>query len=368
MVGTLIVATLLGASQLPPQEPLFHKLFPQPSGANALEYYVAAGDMAAQANDARPTKADADRQGTSVIELDRRVLANVDTANLLSLIKRGNSLPLTVPAGQDRYVIARRVKCAPLVLARWANVLFADGNSAKATDILLTLGEMAQVFYKSSTGLAIWPATIAQACDDHAFDSNLGALSLKDCDAILRRTPIPDTSFVEAAWAAGVEETRKEFDGSPDKMNAGYGTAFTPKDFDTFGKEWKRIAEDGTASLHALMRRPEAEWLPKMDSLSWDSLGGDSSLDDIMIGPNIYVEIAIRYRTRARLLRLAAYITKRKLEYAQPRSILDIPKEYAFDPATNDYFVYRRITPAFFVIHSKQTAWSQPIYLSFFQA
>ena len=381
MLYTLIVAAALGAANLSSApnngatqaaqkaQPLFPRVFPAPTGQNALEFYVRANDLVTAYGQVLVTPSEV--QGTGQTLLSIQVKRSSRTGEILSLVKRGNQFAATMPTTPAAQNVLPAIKNVSKALSQLARVQFANGLSNQATDTLLTILEMSDTLRGCTAILGLYVARASDSIALAVFHDNYMAISLPAAEQIIARIKIPDASVLERQWDTDSAEIERVM-GEPKEVAIDKLSAYTSSDdlqgadFAMLRRQWQGVMQLGSAGLASLFSQPESTWTKAKGRLSPDKLTSDPVLSNILTtyGPERRIEIAIIWREQRRLLRVHALIAKARWETGSlPETLADLPQEARTDPLTDGAYAYRRLTSAAYDLFSPGNRWFGDIRL-----
>lgn len=340
MFSAIILVAAIGAGQQ--YEPLFPRLFPNPTSQNALEFYVRAADMASELRleiwnpYLAETKNIPDR-----LEYEERMAPAIK--RVLDLVRVGNQFPLRLPADQEPILALAGIKIVAKLALQYSRVQFVRGNPDEATDALLLLTEMSARLHGSGGAIQLLVAKIIDSIAFAGFHSAYTSISLNGANEILSRLELHDIGQVAGHWIRDIARV-------DDAVKAG------DEQYDA--KVW------GEARPKALVIASKLEDVFAVDEGQWMALSTSLTKNEVPIAgeevqpldapmAQTLVRVVVRNRTQRRLLRAHAHIAKYRWESgALPESLSDLPEEARFDPAAGQPFVYQRFSEAAYDLYS----------------
>jgi hypothetical protein len=140
--GVLLATVLIGlvtvarATSQDPREPVFNRVFADPTGANGFEEVVRAGDMVRGI-----AELDAAMMPDATMTTKRKALAQPAVQRALQLLRVGLAKPLALPRTDDevRGQLLSLLRNVARLLGIEQTTLWADGKTAKAIDAMRDL-------------------------------------------------------------------------------------------------------------------------------------------------------------------------------------------------------------------------------------
>ncbi len=369
MLNTLIVAAALGVVPQQQIQPLFPRLFPAPTGQNALEYYVRASDFAKQYNQRAVDALELQDAGVTLLQLEERYSTRAD--EVLALVKKGNQFPCVFPDSENALGALAGSKELAKVLMQYAQVLFTRGRPNDATDVLLSTMAMADRMAASGGPLAL---LVARAVDSIAlvpFHNNHNSLPLTAAQQILARTSVPETKlFFEYCKAEAAEVTRDLADRRRWTMSNFDATNFedlSEAEVNQLRARWAATSTAALATLQNVFAQPEAKWTEQKTRLAPEKLTSDPNVSVLLaaFNPKYIVEAAVKWRTQRRLLRVHALIAQVKWQNGGrlPTGLAELPQEARLDPTTGVPYAYVVLSSAAYDLYSPGKNYSGDIRL-----
>ena len=353
MLSAIIAVAVIGADQQ--AEPLFPRLFPRPTGNNALEYYVRAADYAkVNGLDQWIPTSNGDDMYDGRLEHEERVAEGTKT--VLDLIRLGNQRPLSLPDTELMMSAFQDIKHISKLAMFYSRVQFARGNPDEATDALLALFGITDNL-RGSGGTDLY--LIAIAVDSIAcagFHLAYTSISLNGAEQILEELELYDPSIGAGHWSREIA-----------LIDRGFGSSV----YDYDAEEWAKIRP--TAQLLAgtvadIFATDEKYWMGMSTEITkhLPKKIESSGLPDEYAAQR-FIRSTVANRTLRRLVRLHAHIAKFRWEHGfLPRSLDDLPEDARFDPAANQPFVYQLFSEAAYDLYSPGNAYHGKIQLKNF--
>jgi hypothetical protein len=369
MLTTLIVAAALGVVPQQQTPPLFPRLFPAPTGQNALEYYVRASDLADQFGQRMVDALDLQQSNKSMLQWEEQLSSK--GPEIVVLVKRGNQLPFTYPDSELAVKAMAGIKNLAKVLFGYARVQFAHGQPNQAVDALLTAMEMADVLDDDGPAISLMVGNVVDSIALAAFHDNYTQTPLRAAEDILQRIRLRSPEAFVARWREEVVAIDKDL---RDPTHAWASSAGIREGMANLGSErmstiqsrWSAAVGGATAGLEEVFAMPESRWILEKNRLDPTKLAPDETVAGFFssIGPERMIEVAVLNRTRRRLLRLHALIAKKRWETGRlPESLEALPTDAIFDPAAGVGFVYKRFNTATYDLYSPGNRWHGEIRL-----
>jgi N-acetylneuraminic acid mutarotase len=198
--------------------PNFPRLFPKPTGQNGYEEFVQAVDLANASTVWQEYENAPDEQGGPTLAMKRRVLADPTVQCVLATLRTGLKKHIRPPQEpveiQTLFPELKSFRSVARLLCMEMDVLFADGQTSKATDCLnegLEFGRGVEVgtLISGVVGLYIQNITL------QAFSPHLNQLTPRDCETLIRITtnhlnlPDPQIALVASERDMYVRSFRK---------------------------------------------------------------------------------------------------------------------------------------------------------------
>ncbi len=351
MFSAILLVAAIGANQQP--EPLFPRLFPNPTGQNALEYYVRAADIARAARlDLWGPHLAEKPNAPERLEYEER-MAPV-TARVLDLVRVGNQFPVILPAGGEPHAAYTGIRLIARLARQYSRVQFVRGNPDRATDALLLLTEMSDRLHGSGGVIPLWVARAIDSVAFGGFHSAYTSISLDGANDILRRLDLHDPSLVEGYW-------NREIAKIDDAVAAG--------DPQYDAKAWAKARPKAlliATSLADVFAAEESLWMTLSTSLTKNEapIAAESRQWLDAVTAQTLVRAFVANQTQRRLMRVHAHIAKYRWESgALPESLQDLPEEAQFDPAAGQPYVYQRFSEAAYDLYSPGNPFYGPISL-----
>ena len=351
MFSAIILVAAIGANHQ--QEPLFPRLFPNPTGQNALEYYVRAADIAREArlNLWSPYLAET-RNIPNRLEYEERMAA--PTKRILDLVRAGNQFSLVLPEGKNSILAYSGLKVIAKLAQQYSRVQFVRGNPNQGIDTLLLVTEMSDKLYGAG---GIIPYLTAIAIDSIAFrglHSAYTSISLNGAQQILGRLDVLDPHLIADLWQREIAATDSAVRSGEEGYDVDAWAALRPK------------AQLLTTRLADLFANDEGQWM----NLSTDLTRSEQKqLSQVRAVPDAYtaqrlVRTTVVNRTMRRLVRLHAHVAKYRWESGQlPMSLDFLSEEERVDPAAGQPYVYQRFSEAAYDLYSPGDQYWGPIRL-----
>lgn len=364
----LAFAIVAGVDQDQESKPLFPRLFPNPTGQNALEYYVQASDLA----DVRGAELwnppyDGDRFGNIFPEAEEMARRTVD---LLGLVRAGNKHPYIIPREGIGAGARTAVTKVARLLRQYAYVQFARGRPDAGTDVLLLLIEMSQGMYGAGAVRDDMHAWLLNLFAMGVFDGLYTSISLNGAEGILRRVPLPGMPIFGESWRKETARISATIDDPSLWIYTGFAGGIyeqmSASDRVEAKAQWSRLAQAVAADLAGFTIENESEWATmalRMKEYAaqvtapLSPLVGLEALETVVLND-------IQNRTTLRLLRVHALIaTFRWRRGVLPLSLDELPAEAHFDPGTGKPYVYQRLTESAYDLYSVGSSWHGAIRL-----